>query len=190
VEHRYFGVAGQAVRHNLHRLDHFSRQDYTPDNRMLDVFIVEIIQTHKLLPDPLQRLIPIGRCYTGGTHWNTTPEQRNAIWTDIRADLNAGLDKLLADGDVLSQASAMPRPETRGERILTLCKEFDRGGNTVAVARRLQVEGAGTDVAYDAKQLLRLLERKRIPNLAQHEMDVARLIAHIEAVAAQLHHMP
>lgn len=189
MEHRYFDFADQATAHNLHRLDHFSKQNYSLDNRMLDDFLVAIIETHKLLPVPMQRLISIGHCYTMGTHWHTSQERRDAIWASIRHDLNEGLQRVLADGQQLSQVGEMDRLETRGERILKLCKDFERGGNEVAIARKLQFEGAGTEIAYDARELLRLLERKRIPNVGGHEANITRLIYHIEAVAARLHHL-
>ena len=190
MNHRNFDFADPATAHNLHRLDHLSQQsDYSLDNQMLDDFIVAIIQTHELLPQEIQRLVPIAHCYTAGAHLDTTQERRDAVWARIRADLNAGLDLVLQQAPELKDRRDFNRPVTKGERILGLCAEFDQNANQLAIARRLEFEGAGTEVAFDAKELQRLLARKRVPNWTEHEAKITRLIYHIELLAARLHHL-
>lgn len=189
MAYRDFDFSDKATSHNLHRLDHFAQSDHSLDNQMLDDFIVGVIQTHALLPAKIQRLVPITSCYTAGAHWDTTQAHRDEIWTRIRADLNTGLERVLHQASDLKQQS-LERPVTKGEKIQALCTEFRQAANQMALAKRLEFEGAGTEVAFDAKELQRLLAHKRIPNWADHEYKIARLIGHIEIIAARLHHAP
>ncbi len=188
MDRRSFSLEDRAVEHNLERLDHLSRQDYPMEERLLDNLVVAVIESYELLPASYKRVLGLSSCYTGGSHWGTTQDRRDAIWARIRSELNAGLDNVLAQQDSLASVNA-DRPQTRGERILALTVKFQERDADLRIARQLISEGAGTDVAIDAQRLVKLLEKKRIPNGDAHYSEISRLIMHIEMVARRLHHL-
>ncbi len=187
MAHRTFSVGDRAVEHNLERLDHLSRQDYPMEEQLLDDLVVAVIESYELLPETYKKVIRLSSCYTHGTHWGTTQDRRDAIWARVRSELNAGLDVVHSQQENLALGCADP-PQTKGERILALIEEFRAQGPDVRTARQLILEGAGTDVATDARKLVKLLDKKRISNGDAHYLELGRLIMHIEIVARRLHH--
>lgn len=185
---RRFSVGDRAVEHNLERLDHLSLQDYPMDEQLLDSLVIAVIESYELLPEPYKRVLRLSSCYTHGCHWDTTQTRRDAIWLRIRGELNAGLDAVKVQQEVLAAADS-DRPQTKGERILTLVAKFRERGSDLLIARQLMSEGAGSDVAADARHLVNLLGRKRIPNADAHYSEISRLLHHIEVIAHRLHHL-
>lgn len=188
MDSRHFSIDDKATEHNLMRLDHLSQQDYSMDERLLDDLIVAVIQSSELLPPAYRRCIKLGSCYTMGTHFGATQERRDAIWSRIRQELNEGLDAVLANSQELRR-DAGERPETKGERILKLCEALRDPRNELVTARQLVFVGAGTDVAADARRLVKLFEKKRVANADAHHAEISRLIYHIEIIASRLHHL-
>lgn len=188
MERRSFSVGDRVIEHNLDRLDHLCRQDYSMEERLLDDLIIAVIESYELLPESYKRVLRLSSCYTHGSHWGTSQDRRDAIWTRIRSELDAGLDAVMAQQDSLAIADSV-RQKTKGERILALVAKFQERGIDLLIARQLISEGAGTDVAADARRLVKLIEKKRIPNGDAHYSEISRLIMHIEIVAHRLHHL-
>lgn len=187
MEYHEFKFADEATAANLRFLAHCSEQEPYGDHRALDSFLVGIIQTHEMLPEALRRMVPIGACFTHGTHWDMSPERQRELWGRITADLRKGIERVEAEDSKVDTTALSDRKETKGERILALIKQLKECGDDEGIARRLAFEGAGSDVAWDAKQLQRLFAKKRIPNVDQHRAEINRLIDHIERVAHRLH---
>lgn len=143
-------------------LDSFSQIDTELSNEQLNDYLNAIIQTHEMLPQVLKRLTPITHCITYGAHWDRTQEYRNALWLKVRTELSAGLDAVLRVEGQLDPAALTDRPVSQGERILALTERWHAGEDHATIAKLLQGTCVGTDATYDAKQLLRLVSKKRI----------------------------
>lgn len=91
MERRSFSVEDRVIEHNLERLDHLCRQAYSMEERLLDDLIIAVIESYELLPESYKRVLRLSSCYTHGSHWGTSQARRDAIWTGIRSELNAGL---------------------------------------------------------------------------------------------------
>ncbi|KZC41042.1 hypothetical protein RHOFW510R12_14800 [Rhodanobacter sp. FW510-R12] len=187
MEYRDFKFADETTATNLRFLAHCSGQEPYGDHRALDSFLVGVIQTHEMLPETLKRLIPISWCYTNGTHWNMSPERQQELWHRITADLRTGIERVEAEGPSIDSSALADRKETKGERILALVKELKEKGEDEHLVKRLAFEGAGSEVALDAKALQKLFAKKRVPDMAQYNAEIARLVDHIERIAKRLH---
>ena len=183
---RSFDIDDTAVASHLDFLHGLSQHASPRDRASLHQLLVEIIQVHQELPQPIRGLIPIGHCILGDTLWEATAAERDTAWSHIKTDLNEGLDLVVARLSEMDPAD-LKRYETVGERVLKVCAELRGRGNDLALAHRLVSLGAGSDVASDARQLVTLFGKKHVRNRTAHDQEVSRLLAHIEALAQHLH---
>lgn len=185
-----FGEFDAPTAHNLDRLEHFSKQNYPLSERQLDDFLRDVIGTHTMLPNTVRQKIFIHQCYTCGSHIDTSQERRDKLWSDICVDLVAGLNSIREDASLQIKYAADPdRPITKGERILGLCSQFDVARDRTMVVDQMIQEGGGSPVYSQAKELQRLLGRKRIPNANTYDADISRRISTIKMIAQRLHHL-
>ncbi|OZA72536.1 MAG: hypothetical protein B7X77_11550 [Caulobacter sp. 39-67-4] len=131
--------------------------------------------------------------YVGSAHYNTTNAERVKLWAHLSAGLNEDLDRLAAD-TTLADIDVSKRRRTRGEAILVACERLDaardRGGDMLPLARELERVGAGTDAGFDGRELVRLLSKKRVPDLRQHDYEIVRHIHHARIVGGMFHNQP
>jgi len=185
-----FGEFDAPTAHNLDRLEHFSKQNYPLSESQIDDFLIDVIGTHTLLPNTIRQKIFIHQCYTCGSHIDTSQERRDYLWSDICADLVAGLNSIREVASLQIKYAAGPdRPITKGERILALCSQFDVARDRTVVVDQMIQEGGGSPVYSQSKELLRLLGRKRIPNANTYDADINRRISTIKMIAQRLHHL-
>lgn len=190
MEYRSFEGFDGPTTHNLRVLEHQSQQQPYGYAEEMQQMLVHVIGTHELLPKPLQELIRINRCYIGDRHFDMTPEQQHQWWRAINGDLRDGLDRVLAEQArlVADPTGLADRPETQGEKLLSLCDKLKFAGWDIGLARQLQRAGAGTEVAGDAKKLEALFSWRNFPDIDAHEREISNLIARIKEIAQRLHH--
>lgn len=185
---RNFSIPDSVVLKNLESLDGYASRNYQSDNEQFHALLVSIIGIHKLLPPMIGRMISIDHCIVGDTYWDRPQAVRDAKWAKIQADLNSGLDAVLDAQTQWDAATLSDRPTTQGERMLALTAQWRAGGERSTISKRLESASIGTDASFDAKNLVRLTEKKRITNLATHNAELGRLIHRIEAIAHRSHH--
>jgi hypothetical protein len=84
------------------------------------------------------------------------------------------------------------RPQTRGERIVALCKKLDDlPWSSPDFERILAVieHEAAFGIRADVAELRRLARKKRIKDLSEHRYWIIRHIGHIRQIAGQMHHL-
>ena len=190
MDYRPFEGFDDPTTHNLRTLEHRSQQDPYGHAEDMQEMLVHVIGTHDMLPKPLRALIPISRCYMGDRHFQMTQERQHQEWQDINGDLRAGLDRVIVEqaGLVADPTGMADRPETQGERILSLCAKLKVAGWDVELAKELQRAGAGSEVAGNAKQLEALFRRRNFADVDAHEREISGLITRIKTIAQRLHH--
>ena len=191
MEIRMYEQFDDVTSHNLRRLDHLSRQTYTVSRNQLDDFLIAVIQTHRLLPSPIQKKIAMYRCFTLGRHDGMDQIERDQLWLSICKDLTKGLDSVIQDESLhIVYEAGVDRLTTLGEKILALCDDYETAYDVSPVLAKMAQLGVGTDVARDAKELQRLFSKKRVADAGRHDADIRRCLAHIKIVAHGLHHKP
>lgn len=188
MSRRQFTTHSNSLRKNLEYLDSFSQIDTELSNEQLNDYLNAIMQTHEMLPQVVRQLAPITHCITYGAHWDRTQEYRNDLWAKVRAELSAGLDAALRVEGQLDPAALADRPVSQGERILALTERWRAGEDRATIAKLLEGTCVGSDASYDAKQLLRLVSKKRIADHSAHNSEIGRLLHRIESVASRSHH--
>ncbi|MBN9438941.1 hypothetical protein [Bosea sp. (in: a-proteobacteria)] len=158
-------------------------------------WICAIIESLKLLPSSVANHFRVGSYFIGGAHFETNDEGRQRLWQRLGAQLKGEIDAVLAD-PALKRAEApdlSDRPTTKGERLVKICDELQQaltsGRDADQIAARLEREASGTPVAFDARQIRKLLAKRRISDLAQHQADLYRLVGHARLVAGGLNHL-
>jgi hypothetical protein len=140
-----------------------------------------------MLPSNVRKLVTTSQCYIGNTHWGQPDAWCQDQWRAISRELAQGLDRVETQRDKLLLDPALSdRDETAGEKILAACRQLRERGHDLAVARRIQWLGAGSEMAGDARELERLFKLKRKTRM--HDIEIARRIAHIEIIAKSFHH--
>ena len=195
MKYREFPRLDEATVQNLRTLESHAQQDGAPgDVRLIDMLIVSSIDVLGMLPPVVARHFNRGRFYTHGTHYKATPERRMEIWAQLASSLDASLDAVEAEITLCQPSAGGERPQTSGERIIELCREFltafSGGTDTTASLAKLELEASGTAAYGDVKELQKLLKMKRIPNADQWRADVHRAAGHASIVARQLHGSP
>lgn len=192
---RHFDTGDQATDDNLAHLDHLAATSWYGDASHMHDWVSGIIGSLKLLPPAIARHFLTGAYFIGGQHYSTDDAGRQKLWTRLAAQLNAELDAVVADPSLQREAAPdlSGRPTTKGERIVAVCDELqhvlDAGGDGDRVAAKLEREGSGSEVAYDAKQIRKLLAKKRIPDLQHHRAELHRLVYHARLVGRRLNHL-
>lgn len=185
-----------ATEQNLRLLESLAEQDGTPGEfEMIHSMAVTAIETMKMLPQGVGRHFDQGAFLIGGAHDRVSKQRRIEIWQRLATKLATGLDAVSADDGLRGDAPGPDdRPQTSGERIEELCRELSvalsdgRDMNSILV--KLETEASGTPASSDAREMRRLLNMKRIPDLSRWRSDFHYAIGHAEAVARQLHGMP
>lgn len=179
-----------ATTHNLWVLEQQAQAEPYGDYEALQSLLVHVITVVKMLPASIGDLFPMNNCYIGDRHWKKPPAWCHEHWRSITADINVGLDRVQAARDRLlaDPVGLADRKQSVGEQILEACRELHTQGHDVAIARRIQCLGAGTEMGGDARELERLFSRKRVADWTAHEHEIDRRIAHIEIIARRFHH--
>lgn len=191
---RYFDTGDHVTDHNLARLDHFASQAWYGDASTMHDWICGIIDSQKLLPPAVSKHFSKGSYYTGSQHFETDDAGRKRLWERLAAQLKSEVDAVLADPGLKREAAPdlSGRPQSLGERLVKICDQLlqaiSKGGDVDGLATRLEHEASGTEVAYNARQIRKLLGRKRIPDMKQHPHDLYRLAYHAKIVAGRLLH--
>lgn len=158
-------------------------------------WVCAIIDSQKLLPPAVAKHFMKSSYFTGSAHYDTNDEGRKRLWTRLADQLKGEVDAVLADATLKCEAAPdlSGRPVSKGERLVKICQDLiaaiEEGGDIDALASRLEYEGRGTGVSSDAKQIRKLLAKKRITDMRQFEADLHRHAYHAKIVAQQLYHM-
>lgn len=162
---------------------------------MIHSMVVAAIETMKMLPDEVGRHFDRGAFLIGGAHDRVSNQRRIEIWLRLATKLANGLDAVSADDGLRAAApGADARPQTSGERIDELCRELgaalSAGRDLNGILVKIEAEASGTPVSSDVREMRRLLNMKRIPDVSRWRSDFHYAIGHAEAVARQLHGVP
>jgi hypothetical protein len=185
-----------ATEQNLRRLESLAQQNGHPGEfETIHSMVVAAIETMKMLPEDVGRHFDQGAFMIGATHDRVSSQRRIEIWQRLATKLTAGLDAVSADDELRTNApSPEARPQTTGERIEELCRELSAalsaGQDLNTIVVKIEAEASGTAVSSDAREMRRLLNMKRIPDLSRWRSDFHFAIGHAERVAWQLHSMP
>lgn len=192
---RGFVISDSIVLGQLHELERLAEQNCRDgDYPLVDILIRAVIGTMEALPADISARIRTS-FYVGSAHYDTTNAGRVELWARLSVGLNEDLDRLAAD-TTLADIDVSRRRQTRGEAILLACERLDaardRGRDMLPLARELERVGAGTgtDAGFDGSELIRLLSKKRIPDLCQHDCDIVRRIHHARTVGGMFHNQP
>jgi hypothetical protein len=187
---RDFKGFDEPTSHNLRVLEHQARAEPHGDYESLQRLLEHVISVVNMLPKSVGNLFPMGNCFIGDLHWEKPAAWCHEQWRSITADLNVGLDRVEVERDRLlaDPVALADRKRSKGEQILEECRALQAQGHDVAIARRIQRLGAGTEMGGDAHELERLFSRKRVADLSAHEDEIHRRIAHIEHIAHRYHH--
>lgn len=190
---RNFAITDSIVLGQLHELERLAAQDCRDgDYRLIDILICAVIGTMKVLPEAISARIHTS-FYVGSAHYDTTNAGRVKLWARLSAGLNDDLDRLAAD-PALADVDVSSRRKTRGEAILAACERLDAarasGEDMLSPAQKLKRVGAGTDAGSDGSELVRILSKKRIPDVHQHNYEISRLIHHARIVGGLFHNQP
>lgn len=192
---RYFDTGDHVTDQNLARLDHLASQTWYGDASTMHDWICAIIGSQKLLPPAVGKHFSKGSYFTGSAHFDTDDDGRKRLWARLASQLKGEVDAVLADTNLRREAGPdlSGRPLSKGEKLVKICEELiaalSKGGDVDGLAARLEFEGGGTGVSADAKQIRKLLARKRIPDIQQHEASLYRHAYHAKIVAQGLFHM-
>jgi len=112
---------------------------------------------------------------------------------ELASKLSQGLDKVENDTSLMSSgADFSDRKRTLGEKIENLCVEINFGisnGRSIeGLVAKLERVSAGTDVAYDARTLGKLLRQKRSRDYHAKMAQIHVLIEHARICAHNLYH--
>ena len=187
---RNFDGFDEPTAHNLWVLEQQAEAQPYGDHEALQNLLVHVIMVVRMLPAPVGDLFPMSNCFIRDRHWNKPPAWCHDHWRSITADINIGLDRVQAERDRLlaDRVALADRKRTVGEQVLEACRDLRTQGNDVAIARRIQRLGAGTEMGGDARELERLFSRKRVADWTAHKHEIHRRIAHIEIIARRFHH--
>ncbi len=196
VDKLRFPIRDEATKQNLDRLDHLSQQRCDDGSfQLFETYLLSAIGSLRLLPSVIGDRIRGASFLMGNAHVSMSAARRTETWSRLAMDLRGDLQALASDEAFwLDNVDRFAdRPRTKGERILEICDALDEtyksGGPMDHLAKRLEIEGAGSPVSTDAKQLVRLVGRKRIPNWDAHQSEIVRLVHHTRLIAERLHHM-
>ncbi|SOO24925.1 conserved hypothetical protein [Xanthomonas phaseoli pv. phaseoli] len=185
---RNFQGYSHSVLTKLEQLDHLSTLEGGHSQEMLQDLLVSVIQAQALFPQSLSQVLPVYECFVGDSYWGKDQARRDEIWGRIRDQLAQGLDAVLSDPTLVERITQEPVPETRGDRMKALCQRIRSEGQQPSLARLLQTSCSGTDAYYEASQLIKLFERKRVK--VGHDGEIQRLLYRIELIADRSHHLP
>ncbi len=195
---RSFDTGDAATDFNLSRLSHLSEHDsFDGDAGRMHDWLVAVIQSIEMLPKAVGCRFRLHDYQIGDLHYQLPSDRRSKLWRELVQKLKQRVDAVAADPVVRRDGPNGPpdlsdRPQTRGERIIDLCKKLDSAPWSSPDFERILAaieQEAAFGIRADVAELRRLVRKKRIKDLSEHTYWVIRHLSHIREIARQMHHL-